>query len=163
MQFASRTIASAVRCSARLPAARSFSQTSAARGIFAEHINSTRGTTKEMSPADLNAKLVENPAGGTGGLHLLDVREPYEWNEEKIPQATYTGRGMLEATLETRFPNVNDQYVLYCASGARSALAANALTEMGYKNVYSLRGGISGWKNEGFVTTQNFRNVGGFR
>ncbi|KAJ3156229.1 hypothetical protein HDU86_003993 [Geranomyces michiganensis] len=163
MNLASSTFSSAVRCTARLSAARSFSQSTATRGIFADHINSLRGSTKEMSPADLNAKLVADPAGGLAGLHLLDVREPYEWNEEKIPHATYTGRGMLEASIETRFPNVDDQFVLYCASGPRSALAAEALTQMGYKNVYTLRGGISGWKNEGFVTTQNFRSVSGFR
>jgi rhodanese-related sulfurtransferase len=80
-------------------------------------------------------------------------RETYEWNEDHIPYATYTGRGNLERdivsairiidTKEGIVPNVNDEIVLYCAGGFRSLVAADTLIKMGYKNVKSLNGGTS--------------------
>ncbi|KAI8919988.1 Rhodanese-like domain-containing protein [Powellomyces hirtus] len=143
-------------------AVRPFSQTAAANSLFTDYINSLKSSTKEISPSELNKKLVADPVHGPNGLHVLDVREPYEWNEEKLPYAEYTGRGMLEASIEKRFPNPDHEFVLYCASGNRSLIAAESLTAMGYKKVYSLRGGIGAWKNEGFVTSQNFRNLSGF-
>ncbi len=40
--------------------------------------------------------------------------------------------------------------MLYCAPGARSALAAKSLKEMGYTNVANMEGGIKGWKENGY-------------
>jgi rhodanese-related sulfurtransferase len=71
-------------------------------------------------------------------LKIFDVREPVEF-EDKIPNAVYTGRGLLESKIE-QYAEVNDTVVLYCAGGFRSLLAADTLQKMGYKNVYSLQG-----------------------
>jgi len=42
--------------------------------------------------------------------------------------------------------------VLYCASGGRSALAAQTLSEMGYTDVAHLEGGFKTWKEQGLPT-----------
>ncbi|KAJ3114614.1 1-phosphatidylinositol 4,5-bisphosphate phosphodiesterase delta-4 [Phlyctochytrium bullatum] len=82
-------------------------------------------------------------------FHLLDVRETNEWNEDRIPFAVYTGRGCLERDIEQFVPDTYDEIVLYCASGARSLIAADTLRQMGYRNVASLTGGITEWKKSG--------------
>ena len=79
------------------------------------------------------------------GSNLL-FSETFEWNEERLPGAIWTGRGTLERDIESYVPDVFDDVVVYCASGKRSILAADALHKMGYKNVSSLQGGISAWK-----------------
>lgn len=45
--------------------------------------------------------------------------------------------------------------MVYCAAGPRSILAADQLQKMGYKNVLSLQGGLSQWKDQGFDTVIN--------
>ncbi|KAJ3015136.1 hypothetical protein HKX48_004757 [Thoreauomyces humboldtii] len=140
----------------------SFDTSSIANGLFSDRIAELKKTVKEIAGADLNNRLLKDPTNGPHNLHVLDVREPYEWNEEKLPYAIYTGRGMLEASMERKFPNIDHDYVVYCASGKRSLLAAESLTRMGYKNVYALEGGIGAWKKAGYSTSQNFRNVSGF-
>jgi rhodanese-related sulfurtransferase len=52
---------------------------------------------------------------------------------------------------------VNDEIVVYCASGARSMLAADSLTKMGYKNVSSLQGGIANWKLNNNIIRKNMK------
>ncbi len=47
-------------------------------------------------------------------------------------------------------PELDAAIVLYCGGGYRSALAAEALQRMGYRNVVSMDGGFSGWKEAGY-------------
>jgi rhodanese-related sulfurtransferase len=74
----------------------------------------------------------------------LDVREQNEWNLGHLPQATFIPRGQLETTVEQRVPR-DATVVIYCASGNRSALAAQTLQEMGYEHVSHLAGGFRAW------------------
>lgn len=79
---------------------------------------------------------------------LLDVRELQEVNLGRIPGADHISRGNLETNVEARIPR-DAHIVIYCASGNRSAFAAETLQEMGYTNVASLAGGIRGWMEAG--------------
>jgi rhodanese-related sulfurtransferase len=78
----------------------------------------------------------------------LDVREPNEWNLGRIPGAVFIPRGTLETSVEQRIPR-DATVVVYCASGNRSALAADTMREMGYEHVSSLRGGFRAWVDAG--------------
>jgi rhodanese-related sulfurtransferase len=78
----------------------------------------------------------------------LDVREQNEWNLGHLPQATFMPRGVLETTIEQRVPR-DATVVIYCASGNRSALAAETLQLMGYQDVSSMAGGFRGWVEAG--------------
>jgi rhodanese-related sulfurtransferase len=51
--------------------------------------------------------------------------------------------------VETQIPDKSTTLVLYCGGGFRSALAGDALQQMGYKNVISLDGGWRGWNQAG--------------
>ena len=79
---------------------------------------------------------------------VIDVREPNEWNLGHLPGATHIPRGVLESTIEPRVPRER-KVVLYCASGNRSALAAEMLGQMGYRDVSSMAGGFRGWAQAG--------------
>jgi rhodanese-related sulfurtransferase len=82
---------------------------------------------------------------------LLDVREPHEFAENNAPGAFNVPRGLLEFSIqnhpELRHLNADDllnaRFCLLCGTGGRSALAARSLEELGFKNVFSVRGGLN--------------------
>ena len=53
-----------------------------------------------------------------------------------------------------KVPDVNTTVIVHCGGGGRSALAAESLQKMGYKNVRSLAGGFKAWKTIGLPTTK---------
>ena len=63
-------------------------------------------------------------------MTLVDVRESEEWDRGHIPGAVHVPRGYLESRIDGAVPTATQPVVLYCASGQRSALAANTLTEL---------------------------------
>ena len=81
---------------------------------------------------------------------LVDVREDSEWDASRIPGAIHLGKGVIERDAEEALPDLGASIVLYCGGGYRSALAADALTRMGYANVQSMDGGIRGWREAGY-------------
>lgn len=81
---------------------------------------------------------------------LIDIREESEWENNRIPGAIYLGKGIIEREIESVAPNNDTQIVLYCGGGYRSALSAENLQRMGYKNVYSMIGGITEWEAKDF-------------
>ena len=66
-----------------------------------------------------------------------------------MPGALHIPRGMLELQVEGRVPDKDRKIVVYCAGGTRSALAAQALGQLGYSDVASMAGGFNKWKDEG--------------
>ncbi|QEK52624.1 rhodanese-like domain-containing protein [Pedobacter aquae] len=78
-------------------------------------------------------------------FQLIDVREPFEYEMsniegENIPLASV----LLEADKISKDIPV----VIQCRSGARSAAALNQLQNLGYANLYNLKGGILAWAAE---------------
>lgn len=81
---------------------------------------------------------------------LIDVREESEYAKDHLPGAIHMGKGVIERDIEVRVPDLNAEMILYCGGGFRSALAADNLQKMGYKNVISMDGGIRGWRENGY-------------
>lgn len=81
---------------------------------------------------------------------LVDVREESEWNKNHLPCAIHLGKGVIERDIEKFIPDLDHKIVLYCGGGSRSALAADNLQKMGYKNVVSMKGGYRGWEEAGY-------------
>ena len=79
---------------------------------------------------------------------IVDVREDREWNLGHLPGAVHVARGTLEGRIEGVVPRER-KVVVYCAGGNRSALAADTMREMGYRDVLSLAGGIRSWVDAG--------------
>lgn len=77
---------------------------------------------------------------------LIDVREDREWAAGHAAGAIHMGKGIIERDIETREPDKDAVMVLYCGGGFRSALVADNLGKMGYKNPISLDGGWRAWQ-----------------
>lgn len=84
-----------------------------------------------------------------GGVVVLDVREPDEYEQGALPGAVHIPRGHLEAQIEGRIVDKASPVVVYCAGGVRSAFAADTLASLGYTDVVSMEGGFGKWKDEG--------------
>ena len=80
---------------------------------------------------------------------LVDVREDHEWEAGHLPGAAHLGKGIIERDIEQSYPDKDTPLVLQCGGGFRSALAADNLQRMGYRNVVSLDGGYRGWVERG--------------
>lgn len=104
-------------------------------------VNAAKKEIKEIGPGDLK----QMQASGED-FKLIDVREPDEVAQGAIAGAVAVPRGQLEYKIETVTADKNARIVCYCGGGGRSALAAQNLKKMGFKNVMSLAGGYKGWK-----------------
>ena len=87
---------------------------------------------------------------------FVDLRDGTEQARSGlIPGATASSRGMMEFHIDPESPahkpafNQDKTYIFYCASGGRSALAAQVAMDMGLSPVVNLTGGISAWKKAG--------------
>jgi rhodanese-related sulfurtransferase len=87
-------------------------------------------------------------AGGAKHV-LVDVREDNEWAAGHAAGAVHLGKGVIERDIETQIPDKSTTLVLYCGGGFRSALAADALQQMGYAEAISLDGGWRAYKESG--------------
>lgn len=89
----------------------------------------------------------------SGAPHVLvDVREESEWAAGHAAGAIHLGKGIIERDIEKTVPDHAAKLVLYCGGGFRSALAADNLQKMGYRDVISLDGGWKAWSNAGLPT-----------
>ena len=106
---------------------------------FLKIAEDARSRVKEISVAETIEK-VEN------GTTLIDVREDNEWEAGHAKDAIHIGRGVIERDIIGKIPDKNQELILYCGGGYRSALAADNLQKMGYTNVFSMIGGWTAWK-----------------
>ncbi len=92
----------------------------------------------QITPDELKAKLDDG-----GQLVLLDVREPMEWEINRLEGALL----MPVAQVPNRVNELStaDDIVVYCKSGVRSGRVTNFLRELGFRKVKNLVGGIDEW------------------
>lgn len=83
-------------------------------------------------------------------LCVIDVRESHEWQALRIPGALHIPKDEITAHIEKHAPDREQNLYLHCRSGVRSLYAASALANMGYKNVFSVDGGIMEWAVFGY-------------
>jgi len=110
---------------------------------FEKLVAETKKNITEISPQDAAAK------SKSGEAVIVDVREKDEWEQEHIPGAIHMSRGTIELDIEEKIPDLNQMIITHCGGGGRSALAAESLQKMGYKNVRSMAGGFKAWKAAG--------------
>jgi rhodanese-related sulfurtransferase len=108
---------------------------------FLELVNQAKARIRETDIETVARRLDSGDR-----FHLVDVREDDEWRAGHINGAIHIGKGVIERDIEARIPNKSDEVILYCGGGFRSALAADALRQMGYANVVSMDGGMRGWR-----------------
>jgi len=108
---------------------------------FLKAVNDAKSRVRENTPEDVRRK---QDAGDN--FYLVDVREDNEWQKGRAKGAIHLGKGIIERDIEATIPDHNAEIVLYCGGGYRSALAADSLQQMGYKNVISMDGGWKRWR-----------------
>ncbi|BBJ23895.1 rhodanese-like domain-containing protein [Candidatus Nitrotoga sp. AM1P] len=87
------------------------------------------------------------------GYYVLDVREPAEFMLGTIEGALNIPRGILEAAADRQYAGRREElmdrdkkWLLLCASSGRSAMAADAMQQMGFKNIRNINGGMTAWQ-----------------
>lgn len=118
-------------------------------------VEEARKQIREVAPSDL--------AANRGSAVLIDVREPAEYQTGHIEDAINIPRGVLEFQVDAHpaVANVSDPalsskscpIVVYCRTGGRAALSAVSLQRMGFTDVRSISGGITGWTDAGLPVT----------
>jgi rhodanese-related sulfurtransferase len=117
---------------------------------FLRLVKDAKTRIKEEDFRDVKKKL---DAGEK--MIIVDTREDNEWARGHIPNAIHLGKGVIERDIERAIPDKEETIVLYCGGGYRSALAADNLQKMGYRNVISMDGGWRGWTEAGFPTIRD--------
>ena len=102
-----------------------------------------------LTPEEVKARLDRGEK-----LVLADVREDREWEAGHIRGSAHIGKGVIERDIESKVPDKNTEIILYCGGGFRSALAADNLQKMGYRNVISMDGGWRRWNELGYPTEE---------
>jgi len=113
----------------------------------AELVGRAKATIRECNVTDVKDCL-------TADVLVIDIREPAEYERGHIPGAVHLPRGLLEFEIHGLVERLRRDHnlapeeqaiILYCGTGGRSALAAETMMTMGYRNVRSLSGGIVAW------------------
>jgi len=124
----------------------------------AELVAQANATIELLTPEEVSAELYG------GGVVLLDVREPVEW-EHHIEGAVQVPRGLLEFVADPASPKHRPELdpahrvIVYCNSGGRGALAAATLRNLGFENVANMKGGFTAWKAAGLPTLEHWAGI----
>lgn len=111
---------------------------------FLALVNDAKGRIRQMDMGEYQ-RMRES-----GEDHvLIDTREDHEWTAGHAAGAVHLSKGIIERDIETRVPRKDTKLVLYCGGGYRSALAADALQQMGYTDAISLDGGWRAYQESG--------------
>ena len=111
---------------------------------FLHLVNQAKQSVRECTVDEVRSRQEAGEA-----LFFLDVREESEFAAGRAAGSVHLGRGILERDIEARVPDPDAPIVLYCGGGFRSALAADSLQRMGYRNVLSMAGGMRAWRDAG--------------
>jgi len=112
---------------------------------FLKLVNDAKTRIREVTVDDVKAMLDRGEE-----FELIDTREDNEFARGHLPGARHLSKGIIERDIETTVPDPRTRIVLYCGGGFRSALVADALQRMGYRNVVSMDGGWREWTDRLF-------------
>ena len=109
----------------------------------------SQGTNESKSyPHEIS--VTEAVAKRDAGAFILDVRQPEEWNEFHVPGSTLIPLGEL-ASRVSELPQ-DQEIVVVCRSGNRSAQGRDILLGAGFTQVTSMAGGLTQWEAAGYPT-----------
>ncbi|MFA5367864.1 MAG: rhodanese-like domain-containing protein [Dehalococcoidia bacterium] len=99
---------------------------------------------KKLSPEEVKSIL---DGDEKGEYVLLDVRQPAEYEQGRLPGAVLMPLDELESRREElyRYLHRDSKIILYCRTGKRSMAAAIVLCDLGLKNLHIIEGGLSAW------------------
>src|SRR6266511_1358131 len=112
--------------------------------MAAEPLDVIRNRIEEVDVAEARDEIA------AGDAVLIDTREPHEWEEAHLEGATLVPPAEVTERIGEGIPDRSQRVLLSCATGNRSARAADAMqSELGYENVANIAGGIETWQELG--------------
>jgi sulfur-carrier protein adenylyltransferase/sulfurtransferase len=111
---------------------------------IAQIAQQVRPHIKECQP-----EAVAGEREASAPVRIVDVREQSEWDGGHIPGAELIPLGTLADAAAERLPDKDEDIVVHCAAGVRSAVAAYQLQQLGYTKVRSMAGGFNLWRERG--------------
>jgi rhodanese-related sulfurtransferase len=112
---------------------------------FLDLVDEARKGIREATIDDVKPRMERGDS-----FVLVDVREESEYAAGHLPGAVHLSKGVIERDIERAIPDPDVEIILYCGGGFRSALTAESLMKMGYRNVISMDGGIRAWREAGY-------------
>ncbi len=109
---------------------------------FLKLVNDAKTRIREVSVDETRERIAAD-----NSVRLIDVREDNEWERGRAAGSTHLAKGIIERDIEVSVPDKSTEVILYCGGGFRSALAADVLQQMGYRNVFSMAGGWKAWQD----------------
>ena len=97
---------------------------------------------EDIRVEELNKRISEGEE-----INIIDVRETWEWDEYHIGGVNIP-LGEIQAKVDDYDAWMDNELVVYCRSGARSAAAKDYLAKQGFKNVRNLIGGVLEWQEK---------------
>jgi rhodanese-related sulfurtransferase len=116
---------------------------------FLKLVNDAKSRIRETDIAGYQEMLARGEK-----VLLIDTREESEWTAGHATGAVHLSKGIIERDIEAKVPDKQTPMVLYCGGGFRSALVADNLQKMGYRNAISLDGGWRAWQQSGLPVEQ---------
>lgn len=120
----------------------------AAAGAFLLSTQNTAAPAVDKLPGEVSVKQAVEMQ--STGAFVLDVRTQEEWNDYHAPDSVLIPLDQLPSRL-SELPR-DQEIVVVCRSGNRSATARDLLLDAGFGKVTSMAGGLSQWKSQGFPT-----------
>jgi len=111
--------------------------------VYKFFLSGPKSTGADIEPAEFSDLAKDKDAV------IIDVRSGFEFGGDKITGAknvSYTSGGFKSYVEKL---DKDKTYLVYCASGSRSAGAVNTMKQMGFEKVYNLKGGMEHWKSAG--------------
>lgn len=107
-------------------------------------VDAAKKTIHEIDVDKAHDKLTQQT-----NIQIIDVREPDEYAQGHLNNAINIPRGLLEFKIDEIIDDKKTPVMVYCKTGGRAALSAQALALLGYAQVESLAGGFDAWTNQG--------------
>jgi rhodanese-related sulfurtransferase len=95
--------------------------------------------------SDITVIELKNRIDAGEDLNIIDVREPWEFEEFNI-NAKLIPLGDLQGKLDDLDSWMDQEVIVHCKSGGRSAAAVDYMTRQGFKNARNLTGGMLAWQ-----------------
>jgi rhodanese-related sulfurtransferase len=106
-------------------------------------------TTAQKNKTDVVSTQVQQMLSTDPTLIVLDVRTPAEFSEGHIKGAMNIDMREPGAMTRINALDKNAAYIVYCRTGNRSGTVVNTMVENGFKTIYHMTDGITGWNGNG--------------
>lgn len=80
------------------------------------------------------------------GNIIIDVREQHEWDVGHVAGASHYPKSQI-TSFKKKYNDTEKSFIIICQRGVRSKTVADYLVDLGYKEIYSVRGGLTAWED----------------